>query len=58
MCVKNNSEKKIGINFYDEITKIEINSLNRPAKEYIYLFGFILLLLTFISQKSRNNKNL
>jgi len=45
-------EKK-GIQFYDEITKIEISSLERPSKEYIYIFGLLLLLLTLYSQKKR-----
>ncbi len=45
--------EKIGIQFYDEVTKLEISSIDRPAKEYIYLFGFLLLMLTLFSQKKR-----
>jgi TRAP transporter 4TM/12TM fusion protein len=43
--------EKRGIQFYDEVTKLEISSVNRPAKEYVYIFGFLLLLLTIYSQK-------
>jgi len=43
--------EKIGIQFYDEVTKLEISSIDRPAKEYIYLFGLLLVMLTFFSQK-------
>ena len=49
--------EEIGMDFYDEITKIEISSLSRPAKEYIYIFGLLLLILTYASQKSRIKKN-
>jgi len=49
--------EEIGMDFYDEITKIEISSLSRPAKEYIYMFGLLLLILTYASQKSRIKKN-
>ena len=45
-------EKK-GIKFYDEVTKLEISSLDRINKEYVYIFGFLLLLLTIVSQKRR-----
>jgi hypothetical protein len=45
--------EKIGIQFYDEITKLEISSVDRPPKEYIYLFGILLLMLTLFSQKKR-----
>ena len=45
-------EKK-GIRFYDEVTRMEISSLDRINKEYIYIFGFLLLLLTIISQKRK-----
>ena len=45
--------EKIGIQFYDEVTKLEISSTDRPVKEYIYLFGFLLLMLTLFSQKKQ-----
>ena len=48
-------EKK-GIKFYDEVTKVEISSLDRPAKEYVYIFGLLLLLLTLFLQKRRLKK--
>ena len=40
-----------GMDFFDEVTRIEINSLDRPAKEYVYLVGLLVLLLTFYSQR-------
>ena len=45
--------ERIGIQFYDEVTKLEISSIDRPAKEYIYLFGLLLLMLTLFLQKKR-----
>ena len=48
--------ENIGIQFYDEVTKLEISSLDRINKEYVYIFGFLLLLLTIISQKRRLGK--
>ena len=42
-----------GMDFFDEVTRIEINSLDRPAKEYVYLVGLLVLLLTFYSQRRR-----
>ena len=50
-------EKK-GIKFYDEVTKLEISSLDRINKEYVYIFGFLLLLLTIVSQKRRLKKSM
>jgi len=50
------AEKK-GIQFYDEVTKIEISSLDRPAKEYIYLFGIGLLMFTIYNQRKRIKKS-
>tara|TARA_B100000475_G_C14719556_1_gene196907 strand:- start:102 stop:497 length:396 start_codon:yes stop_codon:yes gene_type:complete len=49
--------EEIGMEFYDEITKIEVSSISRPPKEYIYIFGLLLLVLTYASQKSRMKKN-
>ena len=50
------AEKK-GIKFYDEVTKIEISSLDRPAKEYIYLFGIGLLMFTIYNQRRKIKKS-
>jgi len=49
------SGEKKGIQFYDEVTKMEISTLDRINKEYVYIFGFLLLLLTIVSQKRRLN---
>ena len=46
-----------GMDFFDEVTRIEINSLDRPAKEYVYLVGLLVLLLTFYSQRRRMTKS-
>ena len=46
-----------GMDFFDEVTRIEISSLDRPAKEYVYLVGFLVLLLTFYSQRRRMTKS-
>ena len=43
-------EKK-GIEFYDEITHMEISSVDRPKKEFVYFFGIFLLLLIIYLQK-------
>ena len=45
--------EKIGIRFYDEVTKLEISSIDRPPKEYIYLFGLFMLMLTIFTQKRK-----
>ena len=42
-----------GMDFFDEVTLIEISSMDRPAKEYVYLVGLLVLLLTFYSQRRR-----
>jgi len=42
-----------GMDFYDEITRIEISSLNRPAKEYVYLIGLLTLFIVIFSQRRR-----
>ena len=42
-----------GMDFYDEITRIEISSLNRPAKEYVYLIGLLTLFIVVFSQRRR-----
>ena len=46
-----------GMDFFDEVTRIEISSLDRPAKEYVYLVGLLVLLLTFYSQRRRITKS-
>ena len=43
--------EKRGLKFYDKITKIDINSIERPVKEYIYVIGMFLLLIVFYTQK-------
>ena len=57
----NSPAEKRGMDFYDEITRIEISSIDRPAKEYVYLFAFVLLILVTYSQRSlslrQKNKN-
>ena len=45
-------EKK-GMDFYDEVTKLEINSLDRPPKELVYIFGLIILGLVLFNQRRR-----
>ena len=45
-----------GMDFFDEVTRVEISSLDRPAKEYVYLVGLLVLLLTFYSQRRRITK--
>ena len=46
-----------GMDFYDEVTTIEISTLDRPHKEYVYLLGLLILLLTLYSQRKQLNKN-
>ena len=46
-----------GMDFFDEVTRIEISSLDRPAKEYVYLVGLLVLLLTFYSQRRQITKS-
>ena len=46
-----------GMDFFDEVTRIEISSLDRPAKEYVYLVGLLVLLLTLYSQRRRITKS-
>lgn len=43
--------EKIGMDYYDEVTRIEISSIDRPAKEYIYLLGLLTLILVYYSQR-------
>ena len=49
--------EQIGMDFYDEVTRIEVSSLDRPAKEYVYLIGLFVLFLILYSQKRRIAKN-
>ena len=46
----NSPAENRGMDFYDEITRIEISAVNRPPKEYVYIIAFILLLLITYSQ--------
>ena len=50
------AEKK-GMEFYDEVTHMEISSIDRPKKEYIYIFGILLLSLVLYSQKRQLSFN-
>ena len=52
----NGRAEKNGIDFYDEVTRVEINSLDRPAKEYVYIFGLFLLGFVVFSQYGRYKK--
>ncbi len=45
-------EKK-GMDFYDEVTKLEISSQDRPPKEIVYIFGLIILGLVLLNQRRR-----
>ena len=49
-------EKK-GIQFYDEVTQLEISSLDRINKEYVYIFGLLLLFLTLYLQRRQLAKS-
>ena len=42
-----------GLFFYDEITSVQITNLDRPNKEWVYLFGLLLLCLVTLNQKRR-----
>ena len=42
-----------GMDFYDEVTKLEISSLDRPRKEIVYIFGLIILGLVLFNQRRR-----
>ena len=42
-----------GLIFYDEITSVQIGNPDRPNKEWVYLFGFLLLSFVVINQKRR-----
>tara|TARA_B100001964_G_scaffold86486_1_gene97424 strand:- start:79 stop:1227 length:1149 start_codon:yes stop_codon:yes gene_type:complete len=46
-----------GMQFYDEVTRMEISSLDRPKKEYVYIFGLFLLFLTIYSQRRQITKS-
>ena len=48
--------EKIGMDFYDEVTKVEMSTLDRPKKEYVYIFGFFLLLIVCITQNNHSKK--
>ena len=44
-----------GLIFYDEITSVQIGNPDRPNKEWVYLFGFLLLSFVILNQKRRKN---
>ncbi len=46
-----------GMQFYDEVTRMEISSLDRPKKEYVYIFGLLLLFLTLYLQRRQLAKS-
>ena len=46
------------IQFYDEITRLEISTLDRPHKEYVFLFGLLILILTIFSQYNKTKKKI
>ena len=50
------SAEKKGIQFFDEITAVEISSTTRPSKEYIYLLGLLVLILVYSRQRSTFSK--
>ena len=52
----NSVAEKRGMFFYDEITRIEVSSIDRPAKEYVYIIAIILLLLVTYSQRRASLK--
>ena len=45
--------EKVGIDYYDEITAIDTQQLDRPATEWVYLGGFMIIALVMLSQWSR-----
>ena len=49
----NSPAEQRGVDFYDEITRIEVSSIDRPPKEYIYVFAFILLIgVTYLQRRA------
>mgnify|MGYP001171857209 FL=1 len=44
--------EKNGLDFYDEITRIEKSTDFQPPKEYIYILGILILFITIVSQRS------
>ena len=44
-----------GLFYFDEITSVQIGNLDRPNKEWVYLFGFLLLCLVILNQNRRKN---
>ena len=48
--------EKRGLDFYDEITDIDISSDFQPPKELIYILGLFLLSMTIVFQKRRLKK--
>jgi len=52
----NGPAEKAGVTFGDYLTAIDIEQLGRPAKEWIYLLGFLLLGLVFGFQSIKARK--
>ena len=48
--------EKRGLDFYDEITDIDISSNFQPPKELIYILGLFLLSIVIVFQKRRLKK--
>ena len=48
--------EKIGMDFYDEVTKVEMSTLDRPKKEYVYIFGFLLLIIVCVTQNNYSKR--
>ncbi len=42
--------EKAGIDFYDEVTAIDTQQLDRPAVQWVYLVGFAIIALVLLSQ--------
>ncbi len=45
--------EKVGINFFDYVTSVDIEQINRPAKELVYIPAFLLLILIILGQVRR-----
>ncbi|MGI9379747.1 MAG: DUF3394 domain-containing protein, partial [Methyloligellaceae bacterium] len=53
----NGPAESAGITFGDYITAIDIEQLDRPAKEWVYPFGFAILLIVYLLQKAKFRKH-
>ena len=45
--------EKAGISFFDYVTNVDIEQINRPAKELVYIPAFLLLILIIFGQVKR-----